>query len=318
MRFLDRLSAKLGISPETCRNFLQDASRKYKVYRIPKRNGGTRVIAQPSKELKSYQRAFLSLYDFPVHACATGYLPGKSIKDNAQAHAGNPYLLKTDLKNFFNSVKPEHFWKAAEGLSSETQAELAEARPFVNELLFWRPFAGSPKLILSIGAPSSPALSNFCLHAFDEAVQKRCAADEISYTRYVDDLTFSTRRKGELFKLLPDLKKILSAQFGRTIALNPAKTVISSKKHNRHVTGIVINNDGKLSLGREKKRYIKHLVHLFSLNALSEEDFAFLRGYLAFARHIDPEFTAALVKKYSQELMDRITFENNSSFKGKP
>ena len=67
MTMIACLAERLDISEGQCREFLEGASRKYKSFLIPKRMGGYRRIAQPSKELKRYQRAFLDLYHFPVH-----------------------------------------------------------------------------------------------------------------------------------------------------------------------------------------------------------------------------------------------------------
>ncbi|MDA4629511.1 reverse transcriptase domain-containing protein, partial [Enterobacter hormaechei] len=47
------------------------------------------------------------------------------------------------------------------------------------------------KLILSVGAPSSPIISNFCMYEFDNRIHTACNKLEITYTRYADDLTFS-------------------------------------------------------------------------------------------------------------------------------
>ena len=115
--------------------------------------------------------------------------------------------------------------------------------------------------MLSIGAPSSPLVSNFFMYQFDCVLSKLCIEREIIYTRYADDLTFSTKHKDVLFVLPQLVKENLNDLFGNAIRINRKKTKFSSKAHNRHVTGITINNDGKISLGRERKRYIKHLVH---------------------------------------------------------
>ena len=89
------------------------------------------------------------------------------------------------------------------------------------------------------------------------------------------------------------------------------KTKFSSKAHNRHVTGITINNDGKLSLGRERKKYIKHLVHQFQLKKLDKDKLHHLKGLLAFAKHIEPQFVKSLIQKYSIELINQIVKESN-------
>ncbi|GEA13097.1 AAA family ATPase [Alteromonas sp. KUL49] len=88
--------------------------------------------------------------------------------------------------------------------------------------------------------------------------------------------------------------------------MNKSKTVFSSKAHNRHVTGVTITNDGKISLGRKNKRYLKHKIHQFSLGQLNSHETMHLQGLLAHARHIESRFYESLIKKYSQEVMLKI------------
>ncbi|PCH61896.1 MAG: RNA-dependent DNA polymerase [SAR86 cluster bacterium] len=309
MTLVKKLSLGLNRSEDEVAHFLLSAPKKYKVYTIPKRTSGHRVIAQPSKELKKYQRQYLELQKLPIHHSAMAYRQGISIKDNAAAHKKNPYLLKLDFENFFNSISSLIFWKVWESihpLPSKIDMKTLE------NLLFWCPSkkSGGP-LVLSIGAPSSPLVSNFFMYQFDCHISKICLEKEIVYTRYADDLTFSTNHKDILFGLPLLVKEQLVALFGGTIRINRKKTRFSSKAHNRHVTGITINNNGKLSLGRERKRYIKHLVHQVKLKKSDKEDKLHLRGLLAFAKHIEPLFVQSLIKKYSAELILKIVEEPN-------
>jgi len=304
MNLIGKLAEELNKSESEMIQFLVSAPLKYKVYNIPKRTSGHRVIAQPSKELKKYQRAFLEIQSLPIHEAAMAYCVGLSIKDNAQRHKNNRYLLKLDLENFFNSITNELFWQVWQQFYS-LPAE--EEKILLERLLFWSPGKSiQRKLILSIGAPSSPLLSNFFMHQFDTVITDICSKLKISYTRYADDLTFSTNQKEILF----DIPKLVGEQlrnlYGGALNINRKKTVFSSKGHNRHVTGITISNEGTLSLGRERKRYIKHLVHQYQMNKLDKENIYHLKGLLAFAKHIEPLFLASLVNKYSSKIIAQI------------
>ena len=314
---VEKLAEKLEVSEAECRGFLAEASRKYKSYLIPKKSGGYRRIAQPSHELKRYQRAFMEIYQFPVHECAMGYVRGRSIKDNATCHVSNSYLFKTDISHFFYSIKPYIFWRVLSDLSDgkvkvaddvrgdlvSLHEELNAESEVVEQLLFWRPGKSSDKLVLSIGAPSSPVISNFCMFVFDEYMAKISQRQGVVYTRYVDDLTFSTNQKNILTGYMAIVRKVLYRCFSGAMDINLEKTIFSSKAHNRQVTGVTLANDGDLSIGRNQKRYIKHLVHYFAEKKLNEEKLNYLRGYLAFVRYIEPEFIGALYKKYSPEVM---------------
>lgn len=149
------------------------------------------------------------------------------------------------------------------------------------------------------------------MYQFDCAISNVCLKKEIVYTRYADDLTFSTKHKDILFGLPLLVKEKLAELFGNAIRINRKKTKFSSKAHNRHVTGITINNDGKISLGRERKRYIKHLVHQVQLSKLDQAGRQHLRGLIAFAKHIEPMFVQSLKRKYSAELITQIVEKSN-------
>lgn len=309
MEFITTLATKLNKSEPEVVNFLASAPLKYKVYTIPKRTSGHRVIAQPSRELKEYQRTFLSMYKLKIHSAAMAYRKGLSIKDNAQAHCKNRYLLKIDLENFFNSISNELFWIVWQqhyAFPRENEKILME------RLLFWSPSRSSEgKLILSIGAPSSPMISNFFMYQFDELVSQHCETLKITYTRYADDLTFSTNEKDILFDIPKTVTEFLTLLFGNSMIVNRRKTVFSSKAHNRHITGITINNKSELSLGRERKRYIRHLVHQYQAKKIDQETIFQLKGLLAFSSHIEPAFIKRLEAKYSSDVITQIFEEKN-------
>lgn len=309
MTLIERLALELKKSEDEITHFLQSAPKRYKVYTIPKRTSGHRVIAQPSKELKEYQRKFLEIQNLPIHESAMAYRKGVSIKHNAIAHKNNPYLLKMDLENFFNSISDKIFWKTWESI---LPLPSSQDKKTLENLLFWCPSKKTEgALVLSIGAPSSPLVSNFFMYQFDCAVSNFCSEKEIVYTRYADDLTFSTKHKDSLFFAPSMVKENLRELFGGTIRINRKKTRFSSRAHNRHVTGITIANNGSLSLGRERKRYIKHLVHQAQLNKLDIESRQHLRGLIAFAKHVEPVFLKSLKRKYTSELITQIIEESN-------
>lgn len=309
MTLIKQLALELKKSEEEVARFLLNAPKRYKVYTIPKRTSGYRVIAQPSRELKEYQRKYLELQQLPVHNAAMAYRKGMSIKENAIAHKNNPYLLKLDLENFFNSISNTLFWNIWEQILPLPSKQDKNA---LENLLFWCPSKTTGgALVLSIGAPSSPLISNFFMYQFDCVISKFCAEKGIIYTRYADDLTFSTKHKGSLFDLPELVKNTLASLFGGAIRINRKKTRFSSKAHNRHVTGITINNKGNLSLGRKRKRYIKHLVYQAQVGRLSDDNRLHLKGLLAFVQHIEPAFLQSLKKKYSAKLISQIIEDSN-------
>ncbi|ELN9186212.1 retron St85 family RNA-directed DNA polymerase [Vibrio cholerae] len=281
-------------------------SKHYKVYKIPKKRLGFRTIAQPTPAVKVIQKQIVD-YLIPktsIHTSALAYVSGKGVKDNALQHIKSDYLLKVDLENFFNSITPKMLVKALkhQGIDvSETDIMV------LSQFLFWNiTKKANGKLVLSIGAPSSPFVSNLVMFAFDQRMSKLCRSRDITYTRYADDLTFSTTHKNILFQHLNEVRKVLKKEFGARLVLNESKTVFSSKAHNRHVTGVTLTNNNKISLGRDKKRYISSLIHKFKLGLLEQEDIYHLQGLISYAKHIEVRFLHKMSSKYGANVLDLI------------
>lgn len=305
MDILIRLLNELPLGKREILNLVETAPRRYKVYLIPKRSPGKfRTIAHPSKELKLVQRWMVKnvLTGLPVHRAAMAYQPGTSILKNAQSHAEQRYLLKLDIKDFFPSIKPEDLLRHYEKFIGPLDALDRRA---LSQILFRRN-KETKKLELSIGAPSSPLISNSVFFPIDEKIQEYCAAAGITYTRYADDLAFSTNQPHLLTDIPGVVAGILKTAEYPRLRLNDEKTVHSSRKHRRQVTGLILTPDGNISIGREKKRTIKALVHRYLLKQLSIEQTANLQGQLAYIHSVEPDFLGSLRAKYGAENIARL------------
>lgn len=312
MKNITKYAKSLDLSVENLQEFLLNAPKMYKVYKILKRTYGYRTIAQPTKQLKEYQRQFTNLFTqyLPVHDCAMAYQKNKNIQKNAEIHRNNSYLLKMDFENFFNSITPDLFWSEWESANSDMLDK--DEKLLFSRLLFWDPNIKKTKqenLILSIGAPSSPLISNFVMYRFDELIKEYCVCIEVNYTRYADDLTFSTNKKNILYTIPAEVNKNLKNLFNNKLRVNNSKTIFSSKAHNRHITGITITNDNKLSLGRQRKRYIRALVHQYKYTQLKKDDIQYLKGLLNFCKSVEISFIHSLVHKYGYEVLKNIMKE---------
>ncbi len=311
MQIAEYLSTKTGKSFHDIESLISNAPRMYKVYRIPKRTSGYRVIAQPSKVIKSLQRHAVEILRayLPIHPCAMAYQKGKDIKLNAQIHSKNEYILKMDFEDFFNSINPELFKKRLnlDGIFFNTQ----DINLLV-KLLFWNPSKRkNGKLILSVGAPSSPLISNYIMYRFDCAIEEYCKKENITYSRYADDITFSTLKKGQLF-IIPDIvNKILKKNSYKRISIKLSKTIFSSKAHNRHVTGVTLNNNGEISIGRARKRMLSSLIFQATCGELDKDDISSLKGQLGQAFYIDSTFQNSMHKKYGIDIINKIIGENS-------
>lgn len=133
---------------------------------------------------------------------------------------------------------------------------------------------------------------------FDNKVSEFCIDNGIIYTRYADDLAFSTNTPNTLNKLINKIKIICEQlNYPRKLEINSEKTVFTSRKHNRTLTGLVISNTGKVSIGREKKRKLRVIAHKASLRLLDQESLDKFKGTLSFLLSIDPDFSYYLKQK---------------------
>lgn len=308
MELLQAVSKELGITINELLHLANVAPKKYKVYTIPKRQSGFRLIAQPTSEIKNIQRTIVKLLSsrLTIHKAAKAYIADTGIKDNAKIHMNNPYLLKMDFQNFFNKIKPELFF---DKLKPHNFSLSASDRDFLEGMLFWKPGKKrSITLVLSVGAPSSPFISNFVMCDFDNHLNNWCLKHKVSYSRYADDITFSSHEKDILFQIPKIVRRELLTH-AKGMSLNESKTVFSSKAHNRRVTGVTLTVEGTLSLGRSKKRMISSLLHKYSIGILTFEDISNLRGLIGHALYIEPEFIDRMKLKYGENIINKLNSE---------
>jgi RNA-directed DNA polymerase len=303
-RLLDRVSFETGMRAHELQRMMYTAPNRYKVYVIPKRSGGTRVIAQPAREVKFLQRTLskVLLDSLPTHDAATAYKPRTSILLNAQAHVENGPILKLDFKDFFPSIRDRDWISYCHRtgcLSEEDDIYLT------SRLLFHRR-KGESYLRLAIGAPTSPILSNILMHEFDSKISEAVSEDKVTYTRYADDMTFSAKRTGHLTGVIKTIARILRGADCPKLVLNPDKTTLITKKFGRRVTGLTLSNDGKVTIGRESKRKIRAAVHRALHGQLNQKEMQVLTGMLAYVKAVEPSYLEVLRRSYGSGAIEGI------------
>jgi RNA-directed DNA polymerase len=281
---------------------IRSAPYRYKVFHIPKRAPGQfRTIAQPAREVKTLQYWVMKnvLNQFDVHPAATAYRENMSIADNAKPHARGQFLLKMDFKDFFPSLKASDFRMFLKRNRTRFTEQEIDA---LCHILFWTP-KGTTDLLLSIGAPTSPILSNILMLKFDERISRICDERGVNYTRYADDLSFSSARSEQLRAVERAVLSFCRRSSSPVLTINQGKTVRVSKRDARRVTGLVLSNDRKISLGREEKRRIRARMHHFVTGRLEVEKILKLRGTLAYVKSVEPAFLRRLRKKYGADAL---------------
>ena len=308
---LERIAEETGVSKERLRDIVLTANYRYKRYRIPKRTGGYRIIEHPTPDLKFLQRwlnreIFCAL---PVHGAAHAYRKGVGIAQNALVHVHNNYLLKIDFENFFPSV-------TSKDIRVLVVKHLCQKAPNIEEediLVILKTVCR--RGVLTIGAPSSPILSNAVLYDFDCMVSNSCDEEGINYSRYADDLFLSTDRPNVLAGLLEYIRGDLQQRISPRLKINDTKTVFTSRKRRRIVAGLVLTPQGELSIGRDNKRKIRTLIHLYSMGTLAVEEVSYLRGYLAYVKSVEPKFIESVREKYGKSTIDNVMQETPTSIK---
>jgi hypothetical protein len=227
------------------------------------------------------------------------YRKGSSIVSNVSPHLKNSFILKTDFNSFFNSIRPQDLDLL--NLIGTIRLKIEEVY-ILKHLFFWLPKEGSD-FCLSIGAPSSPMLTNYLLFQIDNKIYNYCIEHNIEYTRYSDNITLSTDKKFILKDAYDYINGICTRTTSPSLVINQRKTVFTSKKHKRFITGLVISNDEKISLGRVKKRLIRSIIFNFiNHKKMTIQSLEELNGLLAFAAHIEPGYVIKLCKQYEAHL----------------
>ncbi len=301
--FVEELMIGTGIPYPDLIRIIESAPSRYKVYPIPKRGGGQRWIAHPARELKALQRYLHDRYlsRFPVHKSAMAYSVGRNIYDNAKAHSGAVAILKLDFSDFFFSIVTadwRKFLRDNPGVFTDKESGFVST-----QLLFWGAGGISPNC-LSIGAPSSPILSNIMLHSLDTRISDAAESSDVIYTRYADDITLSANSRERLLAFEKVVKKEVDRLKYPTLRFNDNKRGVYLKGERQMVTGLILTPDGKVSLGRARKRKISSLLFKAGKLELSVEEKMELKGFLAFSVATEPDFLSRLRAKYGDQLVE--------------
>lgn len=299
---LELLAQKLVLNPDYIEIVASTASRRYFHFQIDKRGGMyKRNIWHPSKELKALQRVIHDevLSKLPIHEAATAYRKGSKIRNHASLHLNARYILRLDFKDFFESIKKNEVLAfASDKFPAVTSGWTKQDSELFSDLVCFNK-------TLTIGSPTSPLLTNAMCYELDSRIVGVCAADNIKYTRYADDMYFSCSEPNILYGLPAKVKRIVrSLNSPTTLWINYDKTIHTSKKHKMCVTGLTLTVDGKVSIGRSQKRHIRSMIH--NWNSLQTKEKQYLSGYLAYCSSVEPNFVNILCEKYGAKVISEI------------
>lgn len=253
---IEELCMHLNISVNFLKYILYVKKDNYKSFSIPKKSGGERKITAPTEELKHIQRQLLKFLEknYSFLECQHGFIKGKSCITNANYHVGRRFVLNGDIENFFDNI---HFGRVR---------GLFKNKPFnyPDEVATTIAKIACHNKCLPQGAPTSPFISNMICYMMDKELSFIAKKNNCRYTRYADDITFSTdaekfpkeiaeEKDGKVF-FSDRIIRTINGGYETGFKFNSNKTKLLKRYVRQEVTGIVVNK--KMNV---KQCYIKNL-----------------------------------------------------------
>jgi len=304
------------------RTVTDERLRNYRYSLIPRRGGAPRVIERPKSRLKAIQRRLLhEILDYiPAHDAAHGFTRGRSAITHAAEHTGRFVVLRLDLEDFFPSIAagrvfgifrtagyPESVAYALTALCTNVVpsgvarvlSSPAEPRLIGTQFRLARRLA-TPHL--PQGAPTSPALANLAAFRLDRRLSGLASAQELTYTRYADDIAFSgsARLVRNAATMRSMIDRIVRAE-GFTV--NDNKSTLVTRAGRQQLCGVVVNR--RTNMARTDYDTLKAILHNAARhgpagqNHGGEPDFrTHLLGRIAWVQQLHPERAAKLRREF--------------------
>lgn len=239
--------------------------KRYTLFQIPKKSGGTRDICAPSGNLKWFQLCLNEIFKalYTPSPYAMGFTVGRSIVDNARMHVNQNYVFNIDLKDFFPSIDQARVWKRLQLAPFNFTKEVASVVAGVCSMQSVRyrddlPFEQC--YVLPQGAPTSPLLTNAICDTLDRRLHGLAKRFGLHYSRYADDITFSSMHNvyhsGSDFR--KELQRIITDQH---FTINEKKTRLCHCSSRQEVTGLTVGS--KINVTRKYVKDVRALLHIW-------------------------------------------------------
>ena len=239
---------------------------RYRQFKIKKKSGGFRQITAPRTQtfmmmLSAVNELFRSIYTPSEYAM--GFTDGRSVVTNASVHIGMNYVFNIDLKDFFPSIQQARVWGRLRVLPFRFPDSIANLLAGLCCMKETREDTEGNKTdvyVLPQGAPTSPIITNMICDKLDYYLSRLAKRFNMNYTRYADDITFSSmhyvyRKEG---KFMLELERIIREQ-GFTI--NESKTRLQKRGTRQEVTGIIVSD--KLNVTQKYVRDIRNILYMW-------------------------------------------------------
>jgi len=223
-------------------------------------NGKRRVLHIPNVPLKHLQRFVLRRYLSTLRPddAAYGFESGRSRRSHAMNHCKKSILVRLDIRNFFPSIRVEQVTPLFRecGFQSRFAEMLAHLVTFKGRL---------PQ-----GAPTSPKIADLVARPLDAALRKVAKDNRWFFSRYADDLCFSSGRRRSRNGVDHLITQVAMAAREAGFGLNHSKTTVMRRHTRQLIVGIVVNNHGP-TVPRERHRKLRALVYRAERNGLLQE-----------------------------------------------
>lgn len=328
---LNHLSKRSGVDYIFLRHIVsRSCANTYSKFSIRKKSGGRRFIHVPSQDLMRVQRWINQhiLIHIRSHPSSFAFNPRSSIVKCATKHTGARWLVKMDVMGFFESISEIQVYHVFRSIGYQPLVGFELARICTVPVSYeFSPRRNDPvwrinkqnqsipnynaKIIgyLPQGAPTSPILSNLIMRNIDGEINAISKSFELTYTRYSDDLTFSTRSKQfnrtKASELITQIGSILHANGFRP---QHRKTLIVSPGSRKIVLGLQV--DGNVpSLKREFKDQLRQHLHYLEkfgpIEHLEKRGFEsiwgmkrHIKGLIDFSKMVEPSFSDKMLSKF--------------------
>ena len=220
-------------------------------FHIPKkgRHGGYRTVHavytfQLEGILKILNNYLSDLYD--ASASVHGFVSERNTKTNAKIHLAKRYVLSVDIDNFFDTITQKMVQKGIESLG------------FNSNVADWIAKITTVNGHLVQGFNTSPTIANIVVSQLDKDFEKLSGESSAAYTRYADDLYFSSDGN------LPEIEEIRSIIEKYGFKLNDRKTVTMKRGQNQYVTGLTVFDNKTPRIPKRIKRNLRLEIHKIS------------------------------------------------------
>lgn len=303
---LNAMAINYGIKKEFLQKVIDttDYSTVYETLKIPKKNKfkGYRTVYKADSYLADFHKNILTSIDNflletnindYIHACAHGFIKGKTTLSNAKVHLNKKELLQVDIKSFFKSIPTNGIVKVFEKLGFTHQMAILMARLCsIND-------------VIEEGLNTSPMLANLYFYEMDEKLYALAIKYQCAYTRYADDMTFSSN--DVVMKETDLLKNIIEVLGAEGLFLN-GKTRYSKNGQSQYVTGLSISNNERPRIPKKVKRQLRQEFHFIKKHGFDshfsfkgediEKGFKRINGWIDYILSVEPEVGTELRKEY--------------------